>query len=193
MLNRLFIIILAVTGASVTLAADDDHASTGTTATATTHSPIYRTTDEHGNVVFTDAPSAGATRNEPVELQQTNTAPPPPDVPRLRSGQNTSRPTALRIDPTVSIVTPDNETTIPMGPGNFSVSVRVSPGLIRGQALQLMIDGTPWGEPQQATTWALQNVFRGAHDLTVAIVDDKGEALSTSPPVRVYVFRPSIN
>jgi hypothetical protein len=55
------------------------------------------------------------------------------------------------------------------------------------------MDGTPWGEPQQATTWNLTNVFRGAHDITVAVVDEEGQQLANSEPVRVYVLRPSIN
>ena len=39
---------------------------------------IYKTTDEHGNVVFTDSPPPG--EGEQVELPQTNTTPPPPVV-----------------------------------------------------------------------------------------------------------------
>ena len=41
---------------------------------------IYKTTDEQGNVVFTDQPPEGVEREE-VELQRTNTAPPPPERP----------------------------------------------------------------------------------------------------------------
>ena len=55
------------------------------------------------------------------------------------------------------------------------------------------MDGTPWGDPQTSNSWALTNVFRGAHDLTVAVTDTKGKKLANSDPVRVYVFRPSAN
>jgi hypothetical protein len=80
-----------------------------------------------------------------------------------------------------------------MGPGNFSVSASVRPSLVDGTLLQLYMDGTPWGDAQRETTWSLTNVFRGAHDITVAVVDEDGEQLTTSAPVRVYVLRPSIN
>ena len=39
----------------------------------------------------------------------------------------------------------------------------------------------------------MTNVFRGAHDLEVAVVDMNGEELARSPAVRVYVLRPSVN
>jgi hypothetical protein len=55
------------------------------------------------------------------------------------------------------------------------------------------MDGIPWGDPQQGNSWALSNVFRGAHDITVAVVDEQGQHLASSDPVRVYVLRPSIN
>jgi uncharacterized protein DUF4124 len=152
---------------------------------------IYRTTDEHGNVTFSDAPPPG-TAAESVELQQTNTTPPPPQRPA------TAQPAPAQKDPTataykVAISAPANETTIAMGPGNFSVSVSVEPGLGQNDQLQLFTDGIPWGDPQQGTSWALTNVFRGAHDLTVAVTDAAGKQLAVSEPVRVYVLRPSIN
>ncbi len=36
---------------------------------------IYRTTDEQGNVIFTDKPPAGASTTERIELPPTNTTP----------------------------------------------------------------------------------------------------------------------
>ena len=93
----------------------------------------------------------------------------------------------------VAIAAPANETTIPMGPGNFAVSASVEPALEPGALLQLYIDGSPSGNPQSSGEWALTNIFRGAHDLTVAVVDDKGNQLAESGPVRVYVLRPSTN
>ena len=92
----------------------------------------------------------------------------------------------------MSISAPPNETTIPIGPGNFSVSAIVSTELETSDSLQLFINDTPHGEPQRATTWELTNVFRGQHDLTVAVIDGSGTILAVSPAVRVFVLRPSI-
>ncbi len=150
---------------------------------------IYRTTDENGNVVFTDRPADGSTTTEQVEIRQTNITPATP----IETREEPQAAEPEEEDYSVNILSPDNETSFPMGPGNFSVSAEVSPGLRGGHALQLYVGGAPWGAPQSSTGWDLTNVFRGAHDLTVAVVDSDGEQLAVSPPVRVFVHRPSVN
>ena len=151
---------------------------------------IYRTTDEHGNVIFTDAPGTNTEQSERVELQSTNTAPPPPQRP-----EPVTPPAAEEeaIAYTVQITDPIDQTSMPMGPGNFTVSARVEPEPGEDDSLQLFIDGIPWGDPQSATTWNLTNIFRGQHDLTVAVITGNGTTLVSSDPIRVFVHRPSIN
>ena len=151
---------------------------------------IYRTTDEQGNVVFTDTPPAGSGPAETVELQQINTTPAPPT---RTAPQAEQQPEEEAAPLSVSIVSPAPETSIPMGPGNFTVDAKVAPGLGSGESLQLYIDSIPWGGPQRETTWALTNIFRGAHDLSVAVINSEGEQLASSDPVRVFVHRPSVN
>ena len=152
---------------------------------------IYKTTDEHGNVIFTDSPPATSTSTERVELPETNTTPATPIPPRPKTKPAPEEPESPGFS--VAITVPANETTIPMGPGNFSVTAEVKPVLGVGASLQLYMDGIPWGKPQQGNSWSLTNVFRGAHDITVAVVDEEGRHLAGSEPVRVYVLRPSIN
>ena len=158
-------------------------------ALAAAQSSVYRTVDENGNVIFTDAPTAGSAETERVELPPTNTTPPPANIaaPPDQEKEPAARPLK------VAITEPANETTIAMGPGNFSVSAKLSGENSAGKQLQLFMDGKPQGEPQASGRWSLTNVFRGAHDLTVAAIDASGETVATSDPVRVYVLRPSIN
>jgi hypothetical protein len=156
---------------------------------------IYRTVDENGNVVFSDTPPAEGADGEEVELQPINTTPPPEPRPDLapREPEEEAELESAALDYGVAITVPANETTIAMGPGNFSVSAVVRPALGADHRLQLYMDGTPWGDPQTVPSWALTNVFRGAHDITIAVTDAEGEHLAISEPVRVYVLRPSIN
>jgi len=153
---------------------------------------IYRTTDAQGNVVFTDTPPANATPAARIEIRPTNTAR-PPEVLTPPAPVDTLEAEAAVVSYTVTITEPVNETSFPMGPGNFSVSAEVSPTLNTAESLQLFIDGTPQSEPQQALTWDLTNVFRGSHDLTVGVIDGSGETVALSEPVRVFVHRPSTN
>jgi hypothetical protein len=149
---------------------------------------VYRVVDEHGNVTYTDKPPKDA---EPVEIRQPNTTPPPntdlypspPPQPKDTESAGYE----------VTITAPANETIIPRGPGNFSVSASVTPALKSGHMLQLLLDGAPRQDPQSGGSWALTNVFRGEHNLTVAVIDKEGKQLSTSEPVKVFVFRPSSN
>lgn len=161
------------------------------TALFATHSAaqIYKTTDANGNVVFTDQPPAGTTASEQVDLQQTNTT--PAVAPRAPSTPEPREPEPAPIE--VSITSPANETTIPMGGGMFDVSATATPGVGPGQTLQLLLDGTPKGAPQTGTLWQLENVFRGAHDLSVRLIDSSGEVIANSNSVRVYVLRPGLN
>ncbi|GHD15469.1 hypothetical protein GCM10007052_19690 [Halioglobus japonicus] len=162
-------------------------------ASAQAWSQIYKTVDENGNVSFTDTPPPDS-NTEQVQLQQTNSTAPPPDIPAYGTSATAADTKADESAvPVATITAPEQETTIPMGPGNFSVSATVSPALSKGQAMQLLMDGEPQGEPQAAGFWDLTNVFRGAHDLEVTVVSPDGETLSTSEPLRVYVMRPSIN
>lgn len=152
---------------------------------------IYKTTDEHGNVVFSDQPPKDGAPSEEIDVSPTNTAPAAAvSAPAPKPDKAPEEPEASK--PVVTITSPDNETTIPMGGGNFSVSASVSPSLDENQSLLLRIDGEPWGEPQASGGWQLTNVFRGAHDLTVDLLDSEGKTIVSSPGVRVYVLRPSV-
>ena len=151
---------------------------------------VYRTVDENGNVVFTDTPSGDAVQAERMEIRETNRA---PAVEPSQAAPEAGPVAVKAVSYNVSIVSPANETSFPMGPGNFSVSAQLSPELGDGDSLQLFIDDVPWGAAQRSTGWALTNVFRGSHDLTVAVIDAKGKQLAISNPTRVFVHRPSVN
>lgn len=153
---------------------------------------IYKSTDEHGNVSFSDTPPASG-QSEQIELRETNSAAPPEMTEPRDEAAKTAAGEEAGGTYSVAIAAPANETTIPMGPGNFAVSATVEPALAQGALLQLYVDGSPSGNPQSSSSWELTNVYRGAHDLTVVVVGNKGERLAESGPVRVYVLRPSTN
>lgn len=155
---------------------------------------IYRTVDENGKVVFTDAPPAKASSTEAVDIRHINTTPGLKTEQRNKAASSAPQAPskAALVEQEVRITQPKQEETIPNGPGNFSVAVKVKPKLRSNQSLQLFIDGVPYNQPQRAATWSLTNIFRGQHELTVGIVESDGEANVMSPPVTVYVQRPRI-
>lgn len=151
---------------------------------------VYKTVDEDGNVRYSDTPASGGV-SQTVEIPQVNNMAPPAEN-AWKEPEQPGQEAEPALDYQPTITAPGNETTIPMGPGNFSVSADVQPPLKAGHTLQLYLDGAPEGVPQESGSWSLTNVFRGAHDLEVAVLDREGEELARSQPVRVYVLRPSI-
>jgi hypothetical protein len=153
---------------------------------------IYRVTDEKEGVVFTDRPKTlgdDSTVQE-VELAPTNRAE-PVAMPQSAERKPSAAPEEPA-QPTVRINAPENESTIAMGPGNFTVSAAPEPPLGRGESLQLLMDGEPQGDAQRGTSWFLEGVLRGPHDLVVERRTAGGSVIARSEPVRVYVLRPSI-
>jgi len=155
------------------------------------HAQIYKTTDEQGNVIYTDRPPADGSTSEKVELGTLNTAPPPPPAARPAARATPEKEEAVRYS--VTIVAPENDTSLPMGPGNFTVSATVKPPPGENHYVQLYMDGEAWGEPRRSPAWDLADVVHGAHDLTVAVVDANARQLAASPPVRIYVNRPYVS
>ena len=147
---------------------------------------IYRSTDSQGNVVFTDKPPAAGIANEEVKLKRLNTAP----APELQPARGAEAEREAPVKPTVSITAPADQAVIPMGGGDFEVQASVAPPLAPGERLQLQLDGVARGEAQAGTTWALRNVLRGGHDLSVDRLDADGQVVAQSEPVHVQVMRP---
>jgi hypothetical protein len=154
--------------------------------------PVYKVTDTDGNVTFTDTPPLSS---DSIVEEHSVHAP------------NSAKPTATTRTPTASvevevevptrydtrIVTPAENATIPMGPGNFAVQAALSPRLASSETLQLLLDGEPVGAPQRTANWQLTNVYRGEHRLLVVRLDESGAPVDTSAATTVFVMRPIVN
>ena len=152
---------------------------------------IYKVVDEEGNVTFTDTPPNDADAIvEPHSILGTNTTPAVATAPENAIKTDQAETKASYV---TRIVSPADESTIPMGPGDFVVEAEVSPGLDDVEQLILLLDGEAVGAPQSFPRWQLTNVFRGAHQLQVVRVGKTGAAQSQSTEHTVYVMRPSVN
>ena len=152
--------------------------------------PVYKVTDADGNVTFTDTPPLSADGTiEEHSVNATNSA--KPTESRLAPAAPVEVEEPIRYD--TRIVTPADNATVPMGPGNFSVQASWNPSLASGETLQLFLDGEPVGAPQQTAIWQLTNVYRGEHRLHVVRLDKSGAQLDASAASTVYVLRPSVN
>ena len=152
--------------------------------------PVYKVTDADGNVTFTDTPPLSADGTiEEHSVNATNSAKPTETTRAPAAPVEVEEP--IRYD--TRIVTPADNATIPMGPGNFTVQAALNPRLASDETLQLLLDGEPVGAPQRIANWQLTNVYRGEHQLQVVRLDASGAQLDASPASTVYVMRPIVN
>jgi len=152
--------------------------------------PVYKVTDENGNVTFTDTPPLDSQATvEEHSLQAPNSAQPVLSAPEIAQPDESKNSPRFE----TSIVSPTDNATIPMGPGNFSVQVALSPRLEAGETLLLLLDDEPAGSPQRMPNWQLTNVYRGEHRLQVLRIDDEGAQLDASDISTVFVMRPIVS
>jgi len=130
---------------------------------------MFKVTDGDGSVTFTATPTE--TMRNPATLVAVEGSP--------------------RYD--TRIVTPANDSIIPMGSRNFTVQTALNPRLTPDENLQLLLDGEPVGAPQRIANWQLTNVYRGEHRLQVVRLDESGAQRDTSAASTVYVLRPTVN
>ena len=150
---------------------------------------LYKVTDKDGNVTFTDSPPSDASYLvEPYILPPANSSMPTTvTTPGAESEREDASPSYR-----TEITLPKNGATIPMGPGNFTVSANLYPALSPKETLILEVDGQPSTPPQQHTSWDLTNVFRGEHRLRVLRIDASGLVAHQSDVTTVFVLRPSV-
>jgi len=163
----------------------------GTTSATAAAQTIYKVTDKDGQITYTDAaPLAEGSIVEEISVADPNTAKPVAPAAAPIGGTPPAENTATDYLTLISL--PADGTTVPMGPGDFTVEAQASPALGVAERLQLKVDGTPFEVPQTSSQWRLTNIARGAHELQVMRLDDSGNTIDTSDISTVYVLRPSV-
>ena len=158
---------------------------------ALANAQIYKSVDANGVVTFSDTPPKGP-QNKVEKLQtpsQVNSMQAIPTATIDPEDQDSGETGTERM---LSIVSPMDNATIPMGAGIFDVAVDAAPELRDGESLELYVDGEKVGETQTELSWTLTYVIRGAHTLEAKWVSEDGSVLATSEPITVFVLRPSI-
>ena len=147
---------------------------------------VYESKDKEGPV-FSDTPSPGA---QPVDL-------PPPNV--IDTPTPAQQPVSQAVAPdytSITILSPQDQSTLHTNTGRFQVSLALAPALQSGNAISVSLDGTTLPtlryslqfdiKPNEWQSAAADNVL---HRLQVAVVDDSGNMLISADPVQFYVHR----
>lgn len=153
-------------------------------ATVGSAQEAYRWVDEDGVVHYSDRPRDGA---EQIELP----------TPNVAATRQVTRPAAAPSDEepaeeaavvryeSIEILSPVAEDTLWNIEGVLSVSVALSPALQPGHQVRAYHNGQM--TPVSGTSFQLQEVWRGVHNIQVEVVDDTGKLMIRSKPNRFYV------
>ena len=146
----------------------------------------YKWVDEDGVIHFSDVPVEGAEVVNLSEYSRTTGA----SLTRARpENRNTSddfanSTPAFRYE-SISITMPGAEETLWNIEGTLSVTVRVSPPLQSGHQVRAYFDGE--ARMVGGTSFTIDEVYRGVHNLQVEIVDSTGKLMIRSVTNRFYV------
>lgn len=166
----------------------------GLLAASAALSEAYRWVDENGIVHYSDRPEPGA---ELIIL---------PEYSASRQGRRYQRPTATsrptqsnQTSPAaalfryerVEITSPGAEETLWNIEGILNVSVTVTPALKAGHQVRAYFNGN--GEIVAGTSFQIEEVYRGVHNLQVEIIDENGKLMIRSRANRFYVQQNKVN
>jgi len=153
----------------------------------------YRWVDADGVVHYSDRPEEGAER---IVLPQDTrrSAPPPAPAPRSTASRSANTvaeaaPAAFKYE-SLEFSTPAAEETLWNIESVLNVSLSVEPALQPGHQIRVYFDGEP--RMVSGTSFQLEEVYRGVHNLQAEIVDEQGKLMIRSRANRFYVQQNAI-
>lgn len=149
----------------------------------------YTWVDEEGVVHFSDVPVPGATR---IQLAEPNAAQSP--APRRTTQASTSDTEETPAEPfrytSFEIVSPGAEETLWNIEGVLNVSLSLAPALQPGHQIRVYYDGAP--RIVSGTSFQLNEVWRGVHNLQAEVLDETGAMQIRTRPTRFYVQQTTV-
>ncbi|MFO1258224.1 MAG: DUF4124 domain-containing protein [Gammaproteobacteria bacterium] len=148
---------------------------------------VYKKIDKDGHVIYSDTPLEDA---EVIQIAPIKTYNAPPAPEETTTDADTAPLTAPQ-EYTITIVTPDTDTFIPMGANGIEVKILTIPKLHEDHLVRLNVDHKPYGEPQNGTVFTIKEMDNGTHTIQAIVVaaDDFEQTISTSNEITIHTKR----
>jgi len=162
----------------------------GLLASATALAQAYRWVDSDGVVHYSDVPTEGAEEVQLSEYSRNTGARLYRERPATAAAADqpaTDQPFKYE---SISISSPAAEETLWNIDGVLNVSVALSPGLQSGHQLRVYFDGQQ--RLVSGTSFQIEEVYRGAHNLQAEVINETGQLMIRSQPSRFYVQQNSV-
>ncbi|VVO74130.1 hypothetical protein PS870_01448 [Pseudomonas fluorescens] len=151
---------------------------------------VFTYVDAQGNRVYTDQPGSGNAKRVPLATSNRMSANPSGAAP-VTAAQKTEDKPLFHYD-MLRVLVPEPDATVRSNAGELIVSVTNEPGLQRGHRYRLLLDGQPTAEPGVSPVFALSNIDRGRHNLSVEILDELGRTVERTANQPFQMLRISL-
>lgn len=152
---------------------------------AIANAAVYEQENNQGGISYSDTPLIDSKPINPPET--TNSI---PVLQTEMNGDSRDNESLNQAYKTFVIISPkDQETT--QGQSDIPVNIKLEPELRVGDKIQIMIDNKPFGKPSTDLTIYLNELSRGIHQLSAAIIDGNQHILQQTPPFTLNVHRTS--
>jgi hypothetical protein len=151
---------------------------------------VFTYVDAQGNRVYTDQPGSGNAKRVPLATSNRMSANPSGAAP-VTAAQKTEDKPLFHYD-MLRVLVPEPDATVRSNAGELIVSVTNEPGLQRGHRYRLLLDGHPTAEPGLSPVFALSNIDRGRHNLSVEILDELGRTVERTANQPFQMLRISL-
>lgn len=155
---------------------------------------LFKWVDADGNVIYSDQPPPGAEKKE--HQVDKEALPPLNTTPALETPVTSS--TSKKADKkdlkerykSVSIVEPENDTSVRQNAGNVLIKVAIDPYLFneRGHLLAIYMDDLEVSRGRNLSV-QLVEVDRGTHVIRAEIIDSNGQIIKKAKPVSFTLQR----
>jgi hypothetical protein len=151
---------------------------------------VFTYVDAQGNRVYTDQPGSGNAKRVPLATSNRMSANPGGSAP-VMAGKKTETKPLFHYD-MLRVLVPEPDATVRSSAGEIIVSVTSEPGLQRGHRYRLLLDGQPTADPGLSPVFALSNIDRGSHNLSVEILDEQGRTIERTANQPFHMLRISL-
>ncbi|WP_283189667.1 DUF4124 domain-containing protein [Pseudomonas sp. PMCC200344] len=151
---------------------------------------VFTYVDAQGNRVYTDQPGSGNAKRVPMATSNRMSANPGGAAPVMAGKKAETKP-LFHYD-MLRVLVPEPDATVRSSAGEIIVSVTSEPGLQRGHRYRLLLDGQPTADPGLSPVFALSNIDRGSHNLSVEILDEQGRIVERTANQPFHMLRISL-
>lgn len=161
------------------------------TVVAAPNSGIYKSTDKHGNVVYSDQQTVDSDR---VVL---------PEATTYSAKEAASKQSSFKTKPVlkqekkafkysaIEFTAPSANSAIRSNNGQLTLKINIQPALLPTHQLTLMMDDKRQAATLEKAAFELTNIDRGSHSFKLLIENQDQQIIGSSSPLKITILRHS--